>query len=311
MRRLQTRVTRNSMSEPLAGRGVCAVMVTYHPDAGLPDRLRRLVPQVGAAVIIDNGSNASAAAMLRAVTTADGIALFDNGRNLGIARALNIGVEHARSRGCSWALLMDQDSQVDDDMVEQLLAAAASFPDVTRLAIVAARYRDTSGRVVETLKLDARGELWEEVRSVITSGSLLSLDAYRVIGPFRDDFFIDYVDEEYCLRARAHAYHVIETRRPLMSHSVGSQTRHRVTGKTRWTTNHSPDRRYYIARNNTVLLREYGTSGNGSWRLKSVARCIRLCKRIAFYEQDKWQKIRAVGQGWWDGIRGRMGPRRT
>ena len=27
---------------------------------------------------------------------------------------------------------------------------------------------------------------------------------------------------------------------------------------TKWTTNHSPDRRYYIARNDTVMLREYG-----------------------------------------------------
>ncbi len=299
------------MSEPLSGRGVCVAVVTYHPDSGLPDRLARLVPQVGATVIIDNGSNEVCLAMLRAVTAADGIALFDNGKNLGIARALNIGVEYALSRGFSWALLMDQDSQVDDDMVEQLLAAQASFPDVEQLAIVGSRYRDTSGRVVDTIKIDSHGELWEEVRSVITSGSLLSLDAYRVIGPFRDDFFIDYVDEEYCLRARARGYHVIETRRPLMSHSVGSQTRHRVAGKTRWTTNHSPDRRYYIARNNTVLLREYGTSGGGSWRLKSIARCLRSCKRIALYEQDKCQKIRAVGQGWLDGMRGRMGPRRT
>jgi hypothetical protein len=32
-------------------------------------------------------------------------------------------------------------------------------------------------------------------------------------------------------------------------------------------------------------------------------------KRIALYEDDKVRKILAVGQGWWDGVRGNMGPR--
>ena len=96
-----------------------------------------------------------------------------------------------------------------------------------------------------------------------------------------------------------------------MSHTVGAPTSHKLPWTTKWTTNHSPDRRYYIARNNTVLLREYGTSGRGSWQLKSFVRCCRLVKRIAMYEQEKASKIYAVCQGWWDGVRGRMGPRRS
>jgi hypothetical protein len=96
-----------------------------------------------------------------------------------------------------------------------------------------------------------------------------------------------------------------------MSHTVGAPTSHKLPWSTKWTTNHSPDRRYYIARNNTVLLREYGTSDGGSWRLKSFVRCYRLVKRIALYEQDKARKIYAVWQGWWDGLHGHMGPRRA
>jgi hypothetical protein len=64
-----------------------------------------------------------------------------------------------------------------------------------------------------------------------------------------------------------------------------------------------------MARNNTVLLREYGTSGRGPWQWKSFVRSLRLCKRIAYFEQDKVNKIVAVAQGWWDGVRGKMGPR--
>jgi hypothetical protein len=45
------------------------------------------------------------------------------------------------------------------------------------------------------------------------------------------------------------------------------------------------------------------------WALKSLARRLRTCKRIVLYEQMKISKIIAVAQGWYDGVRGHMGPR--
>ena len=47
---------------------VCAILVTHHPDDGFPDRIARIAPQVGALVIVDNGSNAAAVRMLRELT---------------------------------------------------------------------------------------------------------------------------------------------------------------------------------------------------------------------------------------------------
>jgi hypothetical protein len=94
-----------------------------------------------------------------------------------------------------------------------------------------------------------------------------------------------------------------------MSHSIGAISRHKVLWMKKWTFNHSAERRYYIARNDTVMLREFGHYIFGLWALKSFGRCVRLCKRIALYEEMKTRKIVAVAQGWWDGVRGRMGPR--
>jgi rhamnosyltransferase len=137
----------------------------------------------------------------------------------------------------------------------------------------------------------------------------MALSTLTLLGAFREDFFIDYVDIEYCFRARAQGYRVIRTRRPLMSHAIGAASRHHVLWVNKWTTNHSPDRRYYIARNDTVMLRDYGGYALGLWALKSLARRIRTCKRILLYEHMKMRKIAAVAQGWWDGVRGRLGPR--
>jgi rhamnosyltransferase len=298
------------MPDPPAARGeICAVVVTYHPDLDFPARLSRLVPQVASTFIIDNGSSDAEIKMLRGVASGAAITLVCNHENLGVATALNIGARRALAEGFAWALLLDQDTEVDHDMVERLAATHASCHDGDRIAIAGSRYRDLQGQSSEPIRLDSSGELWEEVESVITSGSLLSLRAYSAIGPFREEFFIDYVDTEFCFRARAAGYRVIQTRRPLMSHTVGAPTPHKLPWATKWTTNHSPDRRYYIARNNTVLLREYGASGGGAWQLKSFVRCWRLVKRIALYEQDKAKKIYAVWQGWRDGVHGHMGPR--
>jgi rhamnosyltransferase len=284
-------------------------MVTFHPDSGCAARLRRVLPQVDAVIVVDNGSDEPELREVREICTASAAKLVCNARNLGVARALNIGVEMAVAGGGAWSLLLDQDTEVDPDMVVRLLAIFDSTAHGGRVAAIGSRFRDPKGQGHETLALAARGEQWQEVESVITSGCLLSHDAYSLLGSFRDDFFIDYVDTEWCLRARLHGWRVLESTRPLMSHSVGSPTLHTLLWARTWTSNHPPDRRYYIARNNTVLLREYGTAGRGPWQWKSFVRCLRLCKRIVYYEHDKLPKIAAVAHGWWDGVHGRMGPR--
>jgi len=290
------------------GQDVCAVAVTYHPDAKFPMRVERILGEVAALVIVDNGSDDAELRMLRDLAANSLITLISNGENLGIARALNIGIGRAIALGFKWALLLDQDTWVDDDMVQTLIAAGAAHPDRDRLGVIGSGYRNANDPLQEQ-KDETVDDNWEEVASVITSGSLLPLKAHAAIGAFREEFFIDHVDTEYCLRARAMGYRVIRTRKPIMSHAIGAISRHEVLWMKKWTFNHAADRRYYFARNDTVLLREFGHYGMGLWALKSFGRCVRLCKRIALYEQKKTTKIIAVAQGWWDGVRGHMGPR--
>ncbi len=289
------------------GNDVCAIAVTYHPDSEFPARLSRILRQVSALVIVDNSSGEAEIKMLRELAANPTITLVLNLDNLGIASALNVGIQRATELGFAWVLLLDQDSYIDDDMVQTLFAVRAAFPDRDRLAVVGAGFRDINK--VSQEPNDALGEGWEEAESVITSGSLIPLKTHAAVGAFREDFFIDYVDTEYCFRARAKGYRVIRTQKPIMSHAIGTITRHRVLWINKWTFNHSADRRYYIARNDTVMLREYGHYVFGLWAVKSFGRCVRLCKRIALYEQMRARKMFAVAQGGWDGVQGHMGPR--
>jgi rhamnosyltransferase len=292
----------------VAGGKVCAIVITYHPDEALPDRLDRVCPQVNGVIIVDNGSTDAEQQMLRDLAANRAIEVVFNAANLGVARALNIGIQRALALGYPSVLLLDQDSCVADDMIETLSAAHASFPDNERLAVIGSGFHEVKPSPV--LGSTKPSDIWVEVKSTITSGSWLPLAAYSAIGPFREEFFIDHVDTEYCFRARAKGYRVIKTRKELMSHAIGSPTQHALPWAKKWTTNHSPDRRYYFARNDTVMLREYGNYGTLGWAWKSFCRSLRQCKRIALYENGKAEKIGAVIHGWWDAIHGRMGPRR-
>jgi rhamnosyltransferase len=290
---------------------VCAVFVTYNPDSDFPAHLHRARDQVGAVVIVDNGSDDAGLLMLRAIAAEEHVAVVFNPENLGIARALNIGIEQASNLGFSWVLLLDQDSQVSGSMVRTLCDVQAAFPAREELAVVGSGFRE-----LDAAPIDAGGEAqgtapvrWDEVEWVITSGSLLSLAAYAKIGLFREEFFMDFIDTDFCLRARRHGYRVIKTQTALMSHAIGSPTQHRLLWKRKWTSNHSADRRYYRARNQAVMLREYGTYRWGGWAFRSFSSSFRTCKRIALYEDMKLSKIMAVAQGWWDGVRGRLGRR--
>jgi rhamnosyltransferase len=290
-------------------REVCAVFVTYHPDAAFAECLKRVSGQVSSVIIVDNGSTDAELRMLDDLVSGATMELIANSENLGVARALNIGVGRAAELGFGFALLLDQDSLAADDMVATLCGLYADFPERERLAVVGSNFFDPNGPFPKADGGGLHGERWDEAESVITSGSLLPLAAYAVIGPFRDEFFIDYVDIDYCLRARALGYRVIISRKQLMSHAIGSPVLHRWLWLKKWTTNHSADRRYYIARNDTVMLREYGNYQAGLWAVKSFFRCVRQCKRIVLYEKKKGSKMFAVAEGWWDGVRGNLGPR--
>jgi rhamnosyltransferase len=291
-----------------AAGSVCAIVITYHPDGALPERLDRIHPQVDGIVIVDNGSTNAERQMLRDIASNRAIEVIFNAQNLGIARALNIGIQRAADLGYPSVLLLDQDSCVAEDMVETLLSVRASFPDNERLAVIGSGFNEL--RPSPDIGSAPLSDVWVEVNSTITSGSWLPLDAHSIIGPFREELFIDHVDTDYCLRARAKGYRVIKTRKELMSHAIGSPTQHAMPWGKKWTTNHSPDRRYYFARNDTVMLREYGNYGTVGWVWKSFRRSVKQCKRITLYEDGKGDKIGAVLRGWWDGVHGRLGPRR-
>src|SRR6202011_2352050 len=97
---------------------ICAVIVTYHPDSDLFNRIEKVVPQVGQTLIVDNGSSASCVEQLREIAGKLGVHLVLNSANEGVGRAINQGAQWAASRDYRWMLMLDQDTIVAADMGE-------------------------------------------------------------------------------------------------------------------------------------------------------------------------------------------------
>ena len=286
---------------------VCAVVVTYYPDSGLFGRIEKVVKQVGQTVIVDNGSPESCLEQIREVADkfATHLHLVLNPSNEGVASALNTGTRWAASQGYRWVLTLDQDTTVAPNMIASLEEVARCYPLPESLAVIGSNYRDkTNGRVLCDDAIGSDSSPGREVTVVLTSGSLVSVRAFQTIGGFRDDFFIDCVDFEYCLRARARGFHIALTSKPVMEHGIGSLIEHRFLWRRVGTSNHSPSRQYFLARNSVLLGREY-IDREPRWILKYLWLWAKSIVLVCLFEKERVQKAKNIIRGCVDGFLGR------
>jgi rhamnosyltransferase len=281
---------------------VCAVFVTYFPDIGVVDRLRLLLPQVDRLVIVDNTPTEGREFDVNVLTKGNSqVLVIENGVNRGIAKALNQGLEFAFIAGYKWLVTMDQDSVCHTDMVPTLLKLSQACEKPP--AVVGSNYFDpqTAGT-----KVPAGDDGHWAQKTVITSGSLIDVQVARTIGGFREDFFIDQVDHEFCLRARAHGHTIVISRKAVMTHSVGRSGGVRIPflGVL---PNHPPVRKYYIARNTVVTVATHWRT-EPAWCVRRIARMFLGLIEMALMEQHRVAKVCAFSFGVADGLRKQMGP---
>jgi rhamnosyltransferase len=262
-------------------------------------------------VIVDNQSSPASVVMLERIARDEGANLILNAGNRGIATALNQGVGEALRRGYAWALLFDQDSDPARNLGKSLERVYGQHPARNRLAVIGVNYTDHAGKNVRygvpSVSNPGEREGWYSERTVITSGSLVSVEVFHRLEGFRDEFFIDHVDDEYCLRARADGWKVIATQEPLMRHSIGEVTAHRILAWRTGTSNHAAVRRYYSTRNCVVLAKEYLRS-DPRWVCGALAAWIKGVILMLVFEDHRGQKLAHVGRGLRDGWRGVLGP---
>jgi len=298
-----------AMSEPQQERAiaeapdsVCAIVVAYFPDRQFDERIRGLLPQVAKVVVVDNTPEESATSLQEILRDTAQVHLIENRFNAGISVALNQGLEHALKAGCKWIVTLDQDTQSYPDMVETLLKVSEACTPTP--VVIGGNYLDPQNKRLK-VPVGEGGDFLEQ-KTVITSGSLIDASFASAIGGFREDYFIDQVDHEFCLRTRAHGHKVVISRKPVMTHSVG-----RPGGVLLpflgVLPNHPPLRKYYIARNTVITVAKYWRR-EPEWCLRRLVHLVLGLVEMALLEEHRFSKVRAFAGGVTDGVLRRMGP---
>lgn len=285
---------------------VAAVVTAFHPDEGLVAVCAGVAQQVDHVVVVDDGSGTVADDVLARVAQA-GAVVVRQPANLGIGAALNAGIRAARAAAAPAevdVLTLDQDSAVPPGYVAALRGAAARAARAGRPVGMVGPGQATGVRAAAASPAGAV----VESREPIQSGLLLPHDAVRALGDFAEDLFIDGVDTEYWLRARAAGRVAVAVPGTELAHRLGRQHEVTVGGRVLGIGHAATFRYYYIARNRVALVRRYGRREPG-WAAAALVRDLRHLLIVTVLVPGRRARLVETVAGLRDGLRGRSGRR--
>lgn len=265
----------------------------FNPKLTVVDTVvKNLYDVVDAFVLVDNGSkNIDSIIELIKTNALKKVHLIKNGKNLGVAKALNQIVDFVNEQGAKFALTLDQDSVLKAADVTEM--ARHVSPDI---ALICPRMVDINKAKQKKYKTDL-----EYVDRCITSGTLMNLEVCNKIGKFDELMFIDYVDFEYCKRVRLAGYKILKINTVELKHEIGKRTTHHFLWAKVYPSNHKPERVYYYTRNIYYYLWKFYNKLSFSEKFKERFLLFWKYFSIIIYEKDKLAKLRSYKKGKKDG----------
>lgn len=122
-------------------------------------------------------------------------------RNSGLAAAYNFGLEQARQSGTDWLLLLDQDTELQDDYVQSLFAAIESSPQASVCALIPKLMRGGTvlspqrvGRFNNRSVAPEYTGISSDRLTALNSAACLRVRAVEEIGGFPREYWLDFLD---------------------------------------------------------------------------------------------------------------------
>lgn len=290
---------------------ITAVIVTYYPNEDVLTRLvSALVSQVDRLLIVDNNSQDFDFSTI--VASSKQISLHVNHENLGVAAGYNQGVSFAIEQSSSHVILFDQDSLPTPTMVGELVnALTVANTKGLSVAAVGPCYQEISGgdqspfvkvSGIGLSRVNHDGKTPVEVDHLISSGCLIPIEAFKSIGLFEEQLFIDYVDTEWCLRARYKGFALLGIPSATMMHDLGDG--HLTILKKRIVL-HSPLRHYYLIRNGIWLIKQPWITWQ--WRVLDAIRLTKVFLVLSIFPKNSFNHFKMMLTGVLHAVTSRMG----
>lgn len=227
---------------------VAAIIVLFNPELVLlKDVINSLEKQVDIIICINNGNNVE--------FKHPKILIKNLNANKGIAYAQNIGVNIAKDLGAKYILFSDQDTVYPENYISEMKNSIKMYDKVI---LVPSFYNLNRGQI-EPISLTMSKSVVPklntqyEVFHAISSGTFVSMSSFIDIGYYEEKLFIDWVDFEWCWKARHKGYKIICIPKIQIKHSLGDIVKS-VLGKK--ITLRSQFRYYYMIRNCLYLSKK-------------------------------------------------------
>ncbi len=281
-------------------RVICAGIVLFNPSLKrLLENINSIYNQVEHLFVIDNGSK-NILKIREIVSKYRRCSLIENRENLGIAKALNQMCSIAYKNGYEWILTLDQDTVSPNNIIKEF----KKYLSQKNIGIIcpAVKYEGLN-YFNKWIAYNKRRQV-SKINACMTSASLTRLSAWKEVNGFRNDYFIDYVDNEFCMKVRIKGYSIIRVYNVVISHRLGEIRILRLLWKRIPVSCHSPKRYYYMVRNNRVFITEYSKYLSVTKELLKLWYIITLGLIIS---NNKVETIRYIIYGYVDGLKRKLG----
>lgn len=268
------------------------MIVTYNPDlVRLQQNVQAIIQQVSRVFIVDNGSE-NISEIISLENQYSKVQFYPLPVNMGIAKALNVGMVSALSFGYNYVITLDQDSIATELLVKNLTNHMVKDE---MLALVGPTINDINEDFV--VKSDSA----VESPFVITSGALCNLKLLKTVGFFEERLFIDCVDYDLNLRLVQAGYKVLRANDCFLAHEIGRKTKKSIWGREFYLLNHPPVRVYYMARNRVYLILRYRGVYNYS-AINDLQHLLMRTIALLLFEKQPLKKLYATVTGIASGI---------
>jgi len=289
-------------------KNIISIIVAYETEINKFKEILLLHQQNFNQVIIVNNSPKTDLSSFQSTK----VSLINNLSNIGLAAALNVGILEAKKQGFNMVALFDQDTVIPINFTKRMLHFINKYSGDKSVAVYSPIFHNhvtqlTGKHVFFKLFRLIRDSVIENEdyahpHYVITSGSIISIDTFEKVGLMREELFIDFIDIEWCLRARRHGYEILAINKVMIDHHMGDYAVYFMGNSYPI---HSPLRMYYYFRNAMYLYRLKEIDWN--WRLVDS---VRNLFRFLFYiliVKNRSTYLKYIIKGYYHGLVKKMG----
>ncbi|MEX3019854.1 glycosyltransferase family 2 protein [Kluyvera sp. STS39-E] len=284
---------------------VSAIIIAYNPNVGvLRNNILNILqsPFVKEVIVVDNSSTSQ----LDNFYDVERLTIISLGENKGIAAAQNIGLRYVKESNVDFAILFDQDSDIEESLIGKLVHG---FNELTvsgyKMAAVGPRPYDLFEQKNMTPLIQREKKItdkWSFTKQIIASGKLIDINALDIVGMMEEDLFIDGVDHEWCWRAGKLGYKIAIIDDAVMAHRLGD-ARGKFIGVTYKIG--SPIRLYYQFRNVIILCRRSYVPFY--WKIRCLIGIVFRFSIFSAFRDDSAERRNYMIKGFVDGLKNKKG----